>query len=223
MKTSVTDEASFSSHISTPDASYPPLFRDRTGCGMYCWFNLWPSCCCLSDLQPDRLFLVASTAALLHFCTELCCLEITPADAELVLVGGSSLTITCSGSGETTWDFKSYDVPYFQVENGDQSYEIVQSNSTTSVLSLRNVNWKHTGVYQCIDQHTRETKEVAIFVPGEACFVHLWLKWLTISVYHGILCSSCLRHNLENKMRRVSVHRSWGVVHRELPWHCDKD
>lgn len=64
-------------------------------------------------------------------------------------------------------------MPYFQVENGDQSYKIVQSNRTTNVLSLWNVNWKHTGVYQCIDLHTRETKEVAIFVPGEACFVYL--------------------------------------------------
>lgn len=42
LKTFVTDKALLSSHISTPDNSYPSSFRDRTGCGMYCWFNLWP-------------------------------------------------------------------------------------------------------------------------------------------------------------------------------------
>lgn len=110
-------------------------------------------------------------AALLCLCSELWCLEITPDDKELVLAEGTSLTLTCSGSGETVWDFKRDDVPYFQVEqvqNIGQSYQIVQSGVTTSVLTLLHVSWKHTGVYQCSDRLTGETKEVAVFVPGEA-------------------------------------------------------
>lgn len=112
-----------------------------------------------------------STAALLYLCSELCCLEITPGDGELVLAEGSSVTLTCSGSGETTWEFKRDDVPFFQVEqvqNGGQSYEIVQGIGTSSNLTLLNVSWKHTGVYQCVDPHTGENKEVAVFVPGKA-------------------------------------------------------
>uniref|UniRef100_A0A8C3A017 receptor protein-tyrosine kinase n=1 Tax=Cyclopterus lumpus TaxID=8103 RepID=A0A8C3A017_CYCLU len=93
--------------------------------------------------------------ALLYFCTELRCLEITPDDKELVLSEGSSLTLTCSGSEDTKWEFKRDDVPY----------QIVQSSITSSVLTLWNVSWKHTGVYQCTDRHTGETKEVAVFVP----------------------------------------------------------
>ncbi len=49
----------------------------------------------------------------------------------------------------------------------------MQNGDTTSVLTLLNVNWKHTGLYQCIDRHTGDTKEVAVFVPGEAWFVYL--------------------------------------------------
>uniref|UniRef100_A0A3Q4AID1 receptor protein-tyrosine kinase n=2 Tax=Mola mola TaxID=94237 RepID=A0A3Q4AID1_MOLML len=92
---------------------------------------------------------------------------ITPDDKALVLANGSSLTITCSAAGTTTWELKSDDVPHFpvnQVQNV-QNYQIIQSNSTTNVLTFRNVSWKNTGVYQCKDGSTRETKEVAIFVP----------------------------------------------------------
>ncbi|XP_068450441.1 platelet-derived growth factor receptor beta [Clinocottus analis] len=111
--------------------------------------------------------LTVTVTALLYFCTELRCLEITPDDKEHVLVEGSSLTLTCSGSEDTNWEFKREDVPYFQAEqlqNDGQSYQIVQSNVTSSVLTLWNMSWKHTGVYQCTDR-TGETKEVAIFVP----------------------------------------------------------
>uniref|UniRef100_A0A8D3CCY8 receptor protein-tyrosine kinase n=1 Tax=Scophthalmus maximus TaxID=52904 RepID=A0A8D3CCY8_SCOMX len=100
--------------------------------------------------------------------SELCCLEITPDDKEFILAKGSSLTLTCSSFGETTWEFKRDDVPYFQVEqvqNVGQSYQIVQSETTSSVLTLSNVSWKHTGVYLCVDRHTGETKEVLVFVP----------------------------------------------------------
>uniref|UniRef100_A0A672J2P1 receptor protein-tyrosine kinase n=1 Tax=Salarias fasciatus TaxID=181472 RepID=A0A672J2P1_SALFA len=90
---------------------------------------------------------------------ELCCLEIRPADTELVLAEGASLTFTCSGSEETTWDFKRDDVPYFQVEP-------LQNGA----LTLLSVSWRHTGVYQCIDRLTGETKEVAVFVPDPSVF-----------------------------------------------------
>ncbi|XP_073342514.1 platelet-derived growth factor receptor beta [Pagrus major] len=119
-------------------------------------------------LMASMLHLTITVTALLYFCTESSCLEIIPDDKELVLVEGSSLILTCSGSGETTWDFKRDDVPYFQLEqvhDSSQSYQIVQTSGTTSVLTLWNVSWKHAGVYQCIDRGTREVKEVAVFVP----------------------------------------------------------
>ncbi|XP_042348927.1 platelet-derived growth factor receptor beta isoform X1 [Plectropomus leopardus] len=125
---------------------------------------------------------VTVTAALLYFCSELCCLEITPDGTELVLAEGSSLTLTCSGSGDTIWEFKRDDVPYIQVEQaqtGGQSYQIVQSSTTSSVLTLNNVSWKHTGVYQCVDRHTGDTKEVAVFVPDP----HVWF----IESSHGMV------------------------------------
>ncbi|XP_029961285.1 platelet-derived growth factor receptor beta [Salarias fasciatus] len=121
----------------------------------------------------SALHLAVTVTALLYFSAELCCLEIRPADTELVLAEGASLTFTCSGSEETTWDFKRDDVPYFQVEplqNGRPSYEIVQNSSSSSALTLLSVSWRHTGVYQCIDRLTGETKEVAVFVPDPSVF-----------------------------------------------------
>ncbi|KAG7518131.1 platelet-derived growth factor receptor beta [Solea senegalensis] len=109
-----------------------------------------------------------TVTALLYLCTETCCLEIVPDAKQLVLVEGSSLTLTCSGLSETTWEFKKDGVPYFQVEHGQnagQSYQIEQIGTTSSVLTLLNVSWKHTGVYLCVDQYTGETKEVSVFVP----------------------------------------------------------
>lgn len=124
--------------------------------------------------MPSNLtfFLVVPTAALFYFCTELRCLEITPVDEELVLAEGSSLTLTCSGSEDTKWEFKRDDAPHFQAEelqNDGQSH-------TTSVLTLHNLSWKHTGVYQCNDRHTGETKEVAVFVPGKGSFNQFSVK-----------------------------------------------
>nr|XP_046261799.1 platelet-derived growth factor receptor beta [Scatophagus argus]XP_046261800.1 platelet-derived growth factor receptor beta [Scatophagus argus] len=119
-------------------------------------------------VTASMFHLTVTVAALVYFCSESCCLEITPDDKELVLAQGSSVTITCSGSGETTWEFKREDVPYIQMEpfqNGGLSYQIMQSSAATSVLTLWNVSWKHTGVYQCIDRHSDETKEVVVFVP----------------------------------------------------------
>ncbi|KAM8908972.1 platelet-derived growth factor receptor beta isoform 3-T4 [Spinachia spinachia] len=119
-------------------------------------------------VTPSTLHLTVTVTALFYFCTELRCLEITPDDDELVLAEGSSLTLTCSGSEDTTWEFKRDDAPHFQAEqiqNDGHSYQTVESGSTSSVLTLRNVSWKHTGVYQCNDLHTGETKEVAVFVP----------------------------------------------------------
>lgn len=105
----------------------------------------------------------------MYLCTELCCLEITPDGKEYVLAKGSSLVLTCSGSGETTWEMKRDDGLYIQAELA-QSYQVVQNGPTTSVLTLRDVSWIITGVYQCIDHPSGETKEVAVFVPGEVLF-----------------------------------------------------
>ncbi|KAK2904101.1 hypothetical protein Q8A73_010758 [Channa argus] len=112
--------------------------------------------------EPDIVSL--SWCTLLYLCTELCCLEITPDDKQIVLVKGSSLTLSCSGTGETTWEFKKEDTQT-QVQNDGESYKTVQSNATSTALTLLNVNWSHTGVYQCFDRHATEIKEVAVFVP----------------------------------------------------------
>uniref|UniRef100_A0A8C8E0X8 receptor protein-tyrosine kinase n=1 Tax=Oryzias sinensis TaxID=183150 RepID=A0A8C8E0X8_9TELE len=95
------------------------------------------------------------------------CLEVTPDEKEIVLAKGSELTLTCSGLMETTWEYKKDDVPYFQVvkdQESHQSYQTVNSGVYASVLTLLKVSWQHTGVYQCINRHTKETKEVAVFV-----------------------------------------------------------
>ena len=81
---------------------------------------------------------------------------LTPSDSQVVVAAGSSLTISCSGSGLATWRFRRQeDVPLFRVE---------QRNSS-AVLILENVTWEHTGVYVCLTQ-AEETEEVAVFVPG---------------------------------------------------------
>ncbi|CAG06278.1 unnamed protein product, partial [Tetraodon nigroviridis] len=118
-------------------------------------------------MKAAVLHLTVTLTALLYSCTPANCLRMVPDDRRHILAEGSSLSITCSGSGETTWDFKSEDAPFFQMEakSGGLNYKIVQSNRTTSVLTLWHVNWKYTGVYQCKDVLTKEMEEVAIFVP----------------------------------------------------------
>ncbi|XP_026213814.1 platelet-derived growth factor receptor beta [Anabas testudineus] len=111
------------------------------------------------------LHLTVTVTALLYFCTELHSLEITPGDKEFVLARGSSLTLTCSGSGETTWEMKSEDAPDFFQDHGFANYQTLRSSSTSTVLTLSNVTWRDTRVYQCTDKNTEETKEVAVFVP----------------------------------------------------------
>uniref|UniRef100_A0A8C1ZT51 receptor protein-tyrosine kinase n=1 Tax=Cyprinus carpio TaxID=7962 RepID=A0A8C1ZT51_CYPCA len=64
---------------------------------------------------------------------------------------------TCSGWNDVTWSFKQDEkVPEFHVE---------KPSSSSSVLRLEQVTWRHTGVYVCSENGTDETREVAIFVP----------------------------------------------------------
>uniref|UniRef100_A0A8C1ZSV9 receptor protein-tyrosine kinase n=1 Tax=Cyprinus carpio TaxID=7962 RepID=A0A8C1ZSV9_CYPCA len=66
-------------------------------------------------------------------------------------------SITCSGWNDVTWSFKQDEkVPEFHVE---------KPSSSSSVLRLEQVTWRHTGVYVCSENGTDETREVAIFVP----------------------------------------------------------
>ncbi|XP_062281892.1 platelet-derived growth factor receptor beta [Scomber scombrus] len=114
------------------------------------------------------LHLAIAVTALLYLCTESCCLEISPGDTELILAEGSQLTLTCSGSEKTTWVFKRNDVSTFlgkQDEYDGHSYGIKQISTTSSVLNIWYLTWKNTGVYECLDETTEETKEVAVFVP----------------------------------------------------------
>lgn len=114
-------------------------------------------------------------------------MEITPGDKEFVLAEGSSLSLTCSGSGATTWEFKREDVPYFQEEQvqnafAGRNYEIVQNSDASSTLTLWSVSWKHTGVYRCTEERAGEMKEVAVFVPGEA-WLHAAMFRLLSNLY----------------------------------------
>lgn len=117
----------------------------------------------------STLHVAAIVLALLYLCPGLPCLEITPADTEFTLGRGSSLTLTCSGSAETAWEFKRDDVPYFQVDPvqnyGKRSFKIVRNSNMASVLILDDVSWKHSGVYLCIDRLTAESQEIVVFVP----------------------------------------------------------
>lgn len=125
---------------------------------------------------------VAVLALLYLFCPELACLEITPSDNDFILDRGSSLTLTCTGSEETTWEFKRDDVPYFQVDqvqHGRKSFQIVQNSDMASVLTLFEVSWKHSGVYICIDRLTGESQEVVVFVSDP----EVWF----IEISHGMV------------------------------------
>ena len=86
-------------------------------------------------------------------------LEIIPGDTEVILSADSAHTITCSGSTPVTWRYRrDENVPNFEVEN---------SSPGSAVLRLENVTWRHTGVYVCTEEGSRQTREVAVFVPGE--------------------------------------------------------
>ncbi|XP_056151568.1 platelet-derived growth factor receptor beta isoform X2 [Lampris incognitus] len=127
----------------------------------------------MGSVKVSTLYLTLIVTALLQICPQVCCLEITPSNPEIILVSGSSLTLTCSGSGNVSWGFKREDVPYFQMEHAQkrdptwgQNAQTVKTSDMSSVLTLSNVSWKHTGVYECIENiHTEKTKEVAVFVP----------------------------------------------------------
>uniref|UniRef100_A0A3B4AYB0 receptor protein-tyrosine kinase n=1 Tax=Periophthalmus magnuspinnatus TaxID=409849 RepID=A0A3B4AYB0_9GOBI len=101
----------------------------------------------------------------LYLCPGLPCLEITPAGTEFTLDPGSSLTLTCSGSTETAWEFKRDD--------------IVQNTDMTSVMTLFDVSWKHSGVYLCMDRKTGKSQEVIVFVPDP----NVWF----IETSHGMV------------------------------------
>ena len=91
----------------------------------------------------------------------------------MVLPPDAQLTLTCRGGrGTPSWGFKKDDVPYFQVDPaqnrrppGPLSYRVTESPGA-SALTLLAASWKHTGVYVCTDNHTAESREVAVFVPG---------------------------------------------------------
>ncbi|XP_057705660.1 platelet-derived growth factor receptor beta [Corythoichthys intestinalis] len=140
------------------------------------------------------------------------CLEVTPRDGELVLAEGSSLTLTCSGSGTTTWEFKRDDVPYFQVElglRGMQSYQIVQNGANSSTLSLWNVSWKHTGVYLCTDRYNGEKKEVNVFVPDP----EVWF----VESAHGMLTKTSELTTIPCVVTNPKINVSLYEKHTDLP------
>uniref|UniRef100_A0A673KGI8 receptor protein-tyrosine kinase n=1 Tax=Sinocyclocheilus rhinocerous TaxID=307959 RepID=A0A673KGI8_9TELE len=105
----------------------------------------------------SRSQLTAMTTGLLLLCLGSSGLELNPSVSQVILSINSSFSITCSGWNEVTWRFKREEkVPEFHVE---------KPSSSSSVLSLEQVTWRHTGVYVCSENGTDETREVAVFVP----------------------------------------------------------
>ncbi|KAJ8348147.1 hypothetical protein SKAU_G00267360 [Synaphobranchus kaupii] len=102
--------------------------------------------------------LVAFLTALLWHWPETQGLEISPSATEVVLTTNSSISIMCSGWSEVQWRNRSeLDVSGVHVQNG----------MTSSVLTLENVTWEHTGIYICEESASEEALEVSVFVPDE--------------------------------------------------------
>ncbi|XP_035377625.1 platelet-derived growth factor receptor beta isoform X1 [Electrophorus electricus] len=111
----------------------------------------------MEGLGIGLLRLAAFTAALVLLCPVVTGLELNPNVREVVLTANQSFTITCSGWGPVTWLFRQdKNVPAVRTED---------RSASSSTLSLENVTWRHTGVYECFENETAETREVAIYVP----------------------------------------------------------
>ncbi len=124
------------------------------------WFMHSLSCCraVLFECSCTNLN-AALCAGLLLLCLGSSGLELNPSAAQVVLSINSSFSITCSGWSDVTWRFKREEnVPEFHTE---------KRSSSSSVLSLERVTWRHTGVYVCSENGTDENREVAVFVPGK--------------------------------------------------------
>lgn len=129
-------------------------------------------------------------------------LELSPGVPEIILSPSSSLNVTCSGWASVTWRFKREEnVPPFHVKN---------QSLTSSVLSLENVTWRHTGVYVCSENGTNDTRELSVFVPGETiCF-------LSSSLYISHSLTLCLSDPevwfLNNDYVMVTKTRKEGTI-----------
>uniref|UniRef100_A0AAY4B6X6 receptor protein-tyrosine kinase n=1 Tax=Denticeps clupeoides TaxID=299321 RepID=A0AAY4B6X6_9TELE len=103
------------------------------------------------------------SAVLVIFCQGGRSLEITPGNTEVILAANSSLTLMCSGWSDVTWK-----IPHDPIPEGIS----VDNRRATSVLSLTNVTWKHTGSYVCEEPISYESKAISVFVPDpEVWFV----------------------------------------------------
>ncbi|XP_067242896.1 platelet-derived growth factor receptor beta [Chanodichthys erythropterus] len=111
----------------------------------------------MKSFTISRFQLTAMTTGLVLLCLGSSGLELNPEVPQVVLPINSSFTITCSGWSNVTWRFKREEnVPEFHTES---------RSPTSSVLSLEQVTWRHTGVYVCMENGTNVTREVAVFVP----------------------------------------------------------
>ncbi|XP_064207920.1 platelet-derived growth factor receptor beta-like isoform X2 [Anguilla rostrata] len=112
-------------------------------------------------MKKDRknwIHLAALLTALLWCWSEIQGLEISPSATEVVLTANSSVTITCSGWSEVRWRNRS---------ELDMSWAHAANGTTSSVLTLENVTWEHTGTYVCEEPASEEAVEVSVFVPDK--------------------------------------------------------
>uniref|UniRef100_A0AAY4B719 receptor protein-tyrosine kinase n=1 Tax=Denticeps clupeoides TaxID=299321 RepID=A0AAY4B719_9TELE len=116
-----------------------------------------------TNCRDSVLGMLKETSILVIFCQGGRSLEITPGNTEVILAANSSLTLMCSGWSDVTWK-----IPHDPIPEGIS----VDNRRATSVLSLTNVTWKHTGSYVCEEPISYESKAISVFVPDpEVWFV----------------------------------------------------
>lgn len=103
--------------------------------------------------------MLSEALLILLLCSAGSSLELSPNTKEIILPANASISIICSGWAPVSWRYRrDENIPAFRTEN---------RSLTSSVLHLENVTWTHTGVYVCSENGSEESREVAVYVPGE--------------------------------------------------------
>ncbi|KTG07032.1 hypothetical protein cypCar_00030481 [Cyprinus carpio] len=165
-------------------------------------FQPVPTDCHDNRTQKAFFYCFFHTFGLLLLCLGSSGLELSPSISQEVLSINSSFSITCSGWNNVTWSFKRDEkVPEFHVE---------KPSSSSSVLRLEQVTWRHTGVYVCSEKGADETREVAVFVPAPEALDPYINASKTVLKQGETLNVNCTVHGAE------LVYFSWDFPHKEV-------
>ncbi|XP_047463666.1 platelet-derived growth factor receptor beta-like [Mugil cephalus] len=85
-------------------------------------------------------------------------LELIPSNSEVLLSSNSNFTVVCSGWSQVTWR-----TPEDTLGDG----VFVDSQGSTSVLSLLNVSWRLSGRYTCEETSSDQRRDIDVFIPGQ--------------------------------------------------------